>query len=112
MARLNISRQFSNNFHSCSGKRNIVTIIGMECCPGGAIIAALHDLNLAAQYCDWLIMLNGGQIHAEGIPKDVLTVENIKRAYGAEVCVYPHPINKLPTTLITAGGNHVEEREE
>lgn len=76
------------------------------------IIAVLHDLNLAAQYCDWLIMLNGGQIHAEGIPKDVLTVENIKRAYGAEVCVYPHPINKLPTTLITARGNHVEEREE
>ncbi len=76
------------------------------------IIAALHDLNLAAQYCDWLIMLNGGQIHAEGIPQDVLTVENIKRAYGAEVCVYPHPINKLPTTLITAGGNDVEEREE
>ena len=76
------------------------------------IIAVLHDLNLAGQYCDWLIMLNGGQIYAEGIPKDVLTVENIKRAYGAEVCVYPHPINKLPTTLITAGGNHVEEREE
>jgi len=76
------------------------------------VIAALHDLNLAAQYCNRLVMLNGGQIHAEGIPQDVLTVENIKGAYGAEVCVYPHPINKLPTTLITAGGNHVEEREE
>jgi iron complex transport system ATP-binding protein len=70
------------------------------------VIIALHDLNSAAQYCDWMIMLNGGRVHAEGTPVDILTAPNIKRVYGAEVCVYPHPINKLPTTLITAGGNH------
>ena len=66
------------------------------------VIAALHDLNLAAQYCDWLVMLNGGEIYSEGKPPKVLTVQNIKKVYGAEVCVYPHPVNKLPTTLITA----------
>jgi iron complex transport system ATP-binding protein len=70
------------------------------------VIIALHDLNLAAQYCDWMIMLNGGRVHAEGTPVDILTAPNIKKVYGADVCVYPHPINKLPTTLITAGGNH------
>lgn len=67
------------------------------------VIVALHDLNLAAQYCDWLVMLNGGKIYAEGTPSSVLTSQNIKDVYGAEVCVYPHPVNKLPTTLITAG---------
>jgi len=72
------------------------------------VIAALHDLNFAAQYCDWLVMLNGGQIYAEGVAQDVLTTQNIKEAYGAEVCVYPHPVNKLPTTLITAGGGRNE----
>ncbi|MBN2186545.1 MAG: ABC transporter ATP-binding protein [Dehalococcoidia bacterium] len=66
------------------------------------VIAALHDLNLAAQYCDWLVMLNGGRIYTKGTPQDVLTVQNIKKVYGAEVCVYPHPVNSLPTTLITA----------
>ncbi len=70
------------------------------------ITIALHDLNLAAQYCDWMVMLNGGKVYAEGTPLDILTARNIKKVYGAEVCVYPHPINKLPTTLITAGGNH------
>jgi iron complex transport system ATP-binding protein len=65
------------------------------------VIAALHDLNLAAQYCDWLVMLYGGEFYTEGIPQDVLTTQNIKKVYGAEVGVYPHPINKLPTTLIT-----------
>jgi len=73
-----------------------------------AVIAALHDLNLAAQYCDWLVMLNGGGIHSEGIPPDVLTAQNIKEVYGAEVCVYPHPVNKLPTTLIIPGENRKE----
>ena len=66
------------------------------------VIIALHDLNLAAQYCDWLVMLNGGRVYAEGTPPDILTAANIKKVYGAEVFVYPHPINKLPTTLITA----------
>jgi iron complex transport system ATP-binding protein len=70
------------------------------------VIIALHDLNLAAQYCDWMVMLNSGNMYAEGTPSDILTVQNIKKVYGAEVCVYPHPVNKLPTTLITAGGSH------
>jgi len=67
------------------------------------VIVALHDLNLAAQYCDWLVMLDGGQIYTKGIPQEVLTVQNIKEVYGAKVCVYPHPVNKLPATLIMAG---------
>jgi ABC-type hemin transport system ATPase subunit len=45
-------------------------------------------------------------VHAEGTPVDILTAPNIKDVYGADVCVYPHPVNKLPTTLITASGNH------
>jgi iron complex transport system ATP-binding protein len=84
---------------------NLVKSLCLE--QGLTVIVALHDLNLAAQYCDWLVMLNGGQIHAEGIPQDVLTVQNIQEVYGIEVCVLPHPINELPATLIAAGGSHV-----
>jgi iron complex transport system ATP-binding protein len=73
------------------------------------IVAAMHDLNLAAQYCDRLVMLNGGEIYTDGTPQDVLTAQNIKTVYGADVCVYPHPVNKLPTTLITAGEGKKEE---
>jgi len=65
------------------------------------VIIALHDLNLAAQYCDWMVMLNGGKVYAEGKPPDIITAPNIKKVYGAEVLVYPHPVNKLPTTLVT-----------
>lgn len=68
-----------------------------------AAVTVLHDLNLATQYCDRLALLSGGRIHTEGTPQEVITSENIRQVYGAEVCVYPHPINGLPTTVITPG---------
>jgi iron complex transport system ATP-binding protein len=69
------------------------------------VLAALHDLNLAAQYCDRLILINGGQVHAEGTPREVITDRNIEEVYGAEGCVYEHPLNDLPIVLINAGNN-------
>lgn len=70
---------------------------------GLTVVLALHDLNLAAQYCYWLVMLSEGKVHSEGPPDQVLTASNIKDVYGAEVSVQPHPINKLPMTVITRG---------
>lgn len=82
------------------GILNLVKSLCLE--QGLTVIIALHDLNLAAQYCDWMVMLNKGKIHAQGTPADILTAQNIKEVYGADVYVYPHPINRLPITLITA----------
>jgi len=50
-------------------------------------IVAIHDLNLASRYTDRLLMMNGGRIFAAGNPESVLTVENIRRAYGVEALV-------------------------
>ncbi len=49
------------------------------------VVSALHDLTLAAQYCDRLVLLGGGEIRAAGDPREVLTVENIRGLYGASV---------------------------
>jgi iron complex transport system ATP-binding protein len=70
-----------------------------------AILAALHDLNLAAQYCDRLLLIHEGHLHADGTPAEVITDRNIKEVYGAENCVYTHPVNGLPTVLLSAGNN-------
>ena len=67
-----------------------------------AVLAALHDLNLAAQYCDRLVMLNEGRIYAEGTPWEVITAKNVAEVYGAESCVYTHPVNGLPCVLLKA----------
>ncbi|MFC1907876.1 ABC transporter ATP-binding protein [Chloroflexota bacterium] len=69
------------------------------------VVVVLHDLNLASQYCNRLILLNNGQIHDQGIPSEVINSRNIKEVYGAEGCVYTHPANGLPTVLLKAGGN-------
>ena len=75
------------------------------------VLAALHDLNLAAQYCDRLLLINGGRIHAEGTPREVITDRNIKEVYGAENCVYTHPANGLPTVLLSARNNQAGEKQ-
>jgi iron complex transport system ATP-binding protein len=67
------------------------------------VVAALHDLNLASQYCDRLILINDGRVHAQGTPNEVINSRNIKEVYGAEGCVYAHPVNGLPTVLLKAG---------
>jgi len=69
------------------------------------VLAAVHDLNLAAQYCDRLLLINERHIHAQGTPAEVITDTNIKQVYGAENCVYTHPVNGLPAVLLSAHRN-------
>jgi iron complex transport system ATP-binding protein len=65
-----------------------------------AVLAALHDLNLAVQYCDRLVLIHNGRIHTQGTPEEVITAANIKEVYGADECVYTHPANGRPAVLI------------
>jgi len=57
---------------------------------GGAVIAALHDLSLAARFCSRLILLHKGKVIAEGEPIKVLTSDNIEQVYGVGVYVDCH----------------------
>jgi iron complex transport system ATP-binding protein len=50
-------------------------------------LAALHDLTLAARYCDRLAMLHGGRLIAVGTPAEVLTTDRIQAAYGVRADV-------------------------
>ncbi|MDU4704328.1 MAG: ABC transporter ATP-binding protein, partial [Corynebacterium sp.] len=45
-------------------------------------LVAIHDLNLAARYCDELVMLHDGHVVAQGSPADVLTPDLLARVYG------------------------------
>jgi len=75
------------------------------------VVVALHDLNLASQYCDRLLLINNGRVHAQGTPREVINSRNIKEVYGAEGCIYPHPVNGLPTVLLQTGSSkHAEIR--
>ena len=51
------------------------------------LVAAMHDLTLAAQYADRVVLLDAGQVVADGLPEDVLTEERVTAHYGASVRV-------------------------
>ena len=66
---------------------------------GKTIVAALHDLTLAAQFCDSVAILSGGGVLASGAPAEVLTPANIRKAYSAEVIILPHPRTGKPVVI-------------
>jgi iron complex transport system ATP-binding protein len=54
---------------------------------GLTVVSTMHDLSLAGQYADRLLLLDGGKVMAEGSPTDVLSERTIAAHYGAEVGV-------------------------
>lgn len=57
---------------------------------GITAVMAMHDLNLAAGYCDEIAMLHEGRIFVAGPPEAVLTPENVRTVYDVEVSVLDH----------------------
>ena len=55
---------------------------------GGSALVVVHDLELAAKYCNRLVLLKEGQVLADGGPKEVLTGDNLLKAYGMKADVY------------------------
>ena len=92
-----------------SQQQDILDLItGMCREKNNAFLIAIHDLNIAAQYCTRIIMLKNGQIYAEGTPTEIITAENVREVFGAETTIYPHPENNLP--IILPNGNHRRQK--
>jgi len=63
------------------------------------VVAVLHDLNMAAQYSDEIILMENGQIFAKGSPEIVITEENLMKVYGLKASVIKNPITGKPHVL-------------
>jgi iron complex transport system ATP-binding protein len=63
---------------------------------GVTVLAALHDLSLAALFCDTVHLLSDGRIIAAGTPEQVITSEILRHAFGAEVLIVRHPETGTP----------------
>jgi iron complex transport system ATP-binding protein len=73
---------------------------------GLTAIAAIHDLDLAARYCDRLYLLKGGRLAAQGRPWEVLTPANLRDAFGVKAMVYIDPLtDRLAISVL---GHHVD----
>lgn len=60
------------------------------------VILSLHDLNLAAQYCDKVILMDKGRIFKQGFPYEIMIVSNIQKVYGMKVYIMKNPLTGKP----------------
>lgn len=60
------------------------------------IVMASHDMNLASEFCDRILLLQGGRIHSVGSPQEVITKESIQEVYGCKVWVDKNPVSGMP----------------
>lgn len=63
---------------------------------GMTVVAALHDLNLAATYCDDVIVMSAARVHAVGPAVDILTPELIAQVYAVTADIVAHPRTGRP----------------
>ncbi|ADU51413.1 ABC transporter related protein [Thermaerobacter marianensis DSM 12885] len=70
---------------------------------GLTLVAVLHDLNLAALYCQRLVLLQDGRVAAAGEPAQVIRADVLRRVYGCPVLVVPHPRLGVPQVALLPG---------
>jgi iron complex transport system ATP-binding protein len=71
---------------------------------GLGVLAVFHDLSLAAQFCDRLVLLVGGRVCASGPPEVVLDPSVLGAAYGVEVQILTHPQTGRPVVVPLLSG--------
>lgn len=64
-----------------------------------AVIAVLHDVNMAARFCDDIIALHTGRVVARGLPEHIVTPERLFDIYGVQMEVIPHPRSAHPVAM-------------
>ncbi|HEX8141993.1 MAG TPA: heme ABC transporter ATP-binding protein [Pyrinomonadaceae bacterium] len=63
---------------------------------GAAAVVVTHDLNLASEFADRVLLLKGGQTLASGPPREVLTPSALRELFNIEVLVDAHPVTGAP----------------
>ena len=67
---------------------------------GLTVVLVSHDLNLASQYCDRVLLLREGEIVTMGSPAEVVAKEPLERVYGCPVLVDSHPQSGMPRVTL------------
>jgi iron complex transport system ATP-binding protein len=73
---------------------------------GLTIVMASHDMNIASEFCDRLILFQKGKIYKIGAPEEVITKENIESVYGCKVWIDQNPVSGMPRISLLKKGDH------
>lgn len=80
----------------------ILQLLGSLNKEGLTVIMISHDLNLAAEYCDRLILMEGGRIFTAGLPEEVLNPQIVEQVYKTKVVVSRSPVSGKPMILLVS----------
>ena len=89
---------------------NTLDLVGSVVDEGTAAVAAIHDLNLAARYCDRLALLADGSVVDAGPPEAVLTSEALEAAFDARAVVATDPTTDSPRVTALSDRERTDER--
>lgn len=67
---------------------------------GKTVVTVLHDLNQASRYCDHLVVLERGQVQAQGLAETVLTPEMLREIFHLEAEIHPEPVSQRPMCVV------------
>lgn len=67
---------------------------------GVTVLVVLHDLNLAAQYADHVVVMKSGRLHTEGTPREVLTPSLVAEVFGVEARILENPFGSAPAVFV------------
>ncbi|MFH1091406.1 MAG: ABC transporter ATP-binding protein [Pseudomonadota bacterium] len=70
---------------------------------GATVLSAIHDLNLAALYCERLVFLKEGRVVLDGPSHEVFNEKNLADVYETEIRVSPHPVTGVPQAHLVPG---------
>jgi iron complex transport system ATP-binding protein len=73
-----------------------------ESCDSSAVVVT-HDLNLASEFADKILLLKRGEIIAQGTPKEVFTTELLRKVFDCSVLVDAHPMSGKPRITMSYG---------
>ncbi|RIX98443.1 ATP-binding cassette domain-containing protein [Aureimonas flava] len=66
---------------------------------GVGVVVVLHDINMAARFCDEIVALKGGRLAARGEPEAVVTATALERIYGVPMAILAHPGRPEPVAI-------------
>jgi iron complex transport system ATP-binding protein len=64
------------------------------------VVLVSHDLNLASQYCDRVMLLESGRVYGVGTPEEVIRPEVLEAVYHCQVLIDRHPLSGLPRVTL------------
>ena len=80
----------------------VLELVGELIADGRGAVAAIHDLDLAARYCDRLALLADGELQAVGDPETVLSDEHLRPAFDTRTAVTPDAVTGTPSVTAIA----------